>query len=71
MCLSIPMKIISIDIDRAVVEFNGVKKDISLKLLKDCKVNDYVLVHAGFAIGKMDIKSAEDALKVITEYEIA
>jgi hydrogenase expression/formation protein HypC len=58
MCLAIPAKIIEINIDKsAKVDYGGIKKIIRLDLL-DAKVNDYVLIHAGFAIEKMDKKSA-------------
>ncbi len=67
MCLAVPAKVKSIEKNMAVVDFGGVYKRISLGILSDVKQNDYVLVHAGFAIGKVKQKEAEDTLKVLKE----
>ena len=67
MCLAIPAKIKSITKDRAIVDFGGVFKEISLGILNNVKLGDYVLVHAGFAIGKVEKAEAEDTLKAIKE----
>ena len=67
MCLATPAKIKSIDKDRAVVDFGGVSKEISLGVLSGVKKGDYVLIHAGFAIGKVKKEEAEDTLKAIKE----
>jgi hydrogenase expression/formation protein HypC len=74
MCLAIPGKIISIDekIDApkmANVSFGGVVKSICLDWLPDSKVGDYVMVHVGFAISKVDEKEAEESLRLIIEME--
>lgn len=67
MCLAIPGKIMEIsaqldDIFRtAMVSFGGVRKQVNLCMVPDAKVGDYVLVHVGVAIGKVD---EEEALKV-------
>jgi hydrogenase expression/formation protein HypC len=62
MCLAIPALIISIDDDKATVDFGGVTRVISLALLPDTKVGDYVLVHTGYAIQKVDRDEAEKTL---------
>lgn len=71
MCLAIPGKIESIEQeDRPVmgtVSFGGVKKRVCLEWLPDAVVGDYVLVHVGFAIGKMDAAEAEATLKLLDE----
>lgn len=67
MCLGIPMKIIQIDGDTAKVELGGVEREIGLGLLEDIKIGDYVIVHAGFAIQKVDEESAQQTLKLIKE----
>jgi hydrogenase expression/formation protein HypC len=67
MCLAIPAKVKEIRKDTAVVDFGGVAKEISLGIINGVKKNDYVLVHAGFAIGKVDEVEAEDTLKVLQE----
>lgn len=48
-----------------VVVTGGVKKKVSLLLLDDVKVNDYVIIHAGFAINKIDEQEASETLKSI------
>jgi len=67
MCLAIPVKIIEIDGTMGTVEFGGVKKDIALQLVPDAKVGDYVLLHAGFAIQKLDIKEAQETIRLLEE----
>jgi hydrogenase expression/formation protein HypC len=67
MCLAVPAKIEQIDGPSAVVNFGGVKKKISLGILTGVNPGDYVLVHAGFAIGKVDAKEARSTLKAMKE----
>jgi hydrogenase expression/formation protein HypC len=67
MCLAVPAKIKDIDKDSALVDFGGVTKKISLGILDNVKVGDYVLIHAGFAIGKVKKEEAQDIQKVIEE----
>ena len=54
MCLSVPMRIIEIDGSRAKAEVGGVLYQANLDFLSDVKVGDYIIVHAGFAIEKLD-----------------
>lgn len=67
MCLAIPTRVIEIKGTNAVVEFGGVRKEIGLQLVPDAKVGDYVLLHAGFAIQKMDEGEARETLKLLEE----
>ncbi|MEM0084954.1 MAG: HypC/HybG/HupF family hydrogenase formation chaperone [Candidatus Methanomethylicia archaeon] len=68
MCLAIPAKIISINGDKALADFGGVQKEIIITLVKErIKVNDYVLVHAGFAIQILDEESLNDIINVWNE----
>lgn len=67
MCLGIPVKIIEINGNAGKVEFGNVKKDINLSLVEDIKVGDYVILHAGFAIQKLDEKDAIETLKLLEE----
>lgn len=71
MCLAVPAKVKKIEKDRALVDFGGVSKKISLGILDGVKRGDYVLVHAGFAIGKVEKQEAEDTLKVLQELKDA
>lgn len=53
MCLAIPMKIVHIDGSSGMVEAGGLKRKADLTFIKDPKVGDHVLLHAGFAIEKV------------------
>ncbi len=67
MCLAVPSKIVKIDNGMGVIDVDGVKREVSLILLEDPKVGEYVIVHAGFAINKIDEAEALESLKIIRE----
>lgn len=67
MCLGIPAIIERIEGENAFVRHLGVKRKISIMLVPDVKVGDYVIVHAGFAIQRLDKEEAEKTLKLIEE----
>jgi len=68
MCLAVPSKIISKEDLMAVVDSQGTRLKVSLLLLpEEVEVGDYVLVHAGFAIQKVQRNLAEDALRFVEE----
>ncbi len=67
MCLAVPTKIISIDHNLAEVEMAGVVRTVSLDLVPDAKVNDYVLIHAGFAIQIINEEEARKTLELFKE----
>ncbi len=68
MCLAVPSKIIRIDNGIAMIDVCGARREISLLLMaEDVSVGDYVIVHAGFAIQKLDNQAAEDAMELINE----
>ena len=71
MCLAIPAQIKSIHKDTCVVDFGGVRKKVSLGIISKVKEGDYVLVHAGFAIGKVEKQEAQETLKIFRELEKA
>ncbi len=63
MCLAIPARIIELlDGDDCVVELDGVRKRISLALVEDAKLGDYVIVHVGYALSRLDPEDAEETL---------
>lgn len=62
MCLGLPGKVVKIESKNALVEIMGVSREISIELLKEVNIGDYVLIHAGCAIQKLD---EEEALKTI------
>lgn len=67
MCLGIPGKILEIKGTTARVDVAGTKKDASLKLMEGVGVGDYVIIHAGFAIEKVDEDKARETLSLIDE----
>ena len=67
MCLSIPAKIISIEGNMAKVSLGGSEVSASLQLVDDVKVGDYVLLHTGFAIEKIDEVEAMETMKLLKE----
>jgi hydrogenase expression/formation protein HypC len=73
MCLAIPGKVLSIDTSvqptMGVVSFGGVEKRVCLEWTQDVALGDYVIVHVGFAISKMDEEEALETLKLIAEID--
>ncbi|OGP07189.1 MAG: hydrogenase assembly protein HypC [Deltaproteobacteria bacterium RIFCSPLOWO2_12_FULL_43_16] len=68
MCLAVPSKIVEIKDTIATIDVHGVRRDVSILLLpEDVNVGDYVLVHAGFAIQKIDKEAGDDAMRLINE----
>ncbi len=68
MCLAVPMKIIEINEDRTgIAESGGVSRKVNLKLLDACAVGDYVIIHAGFAIEKLDEEQAAKSVALFDE----
>ena len=72
MCLAVPGKVVSIDVSNpelkmAKVNFSGVSKEVCIEWLPDVKIGDYVLVHVGFALNKVDEEDAEETLKILRE----
>ncbi|MBU1006824.1 MAG: HypC/HybG/HupF family hydrogenase formation chaperone [Candidatus Omnitrophica bacterium] len=65
MCLAIPMKILKIEGDRAVVSAGKVERRIGINFLTNPAIGDYVMVHAGFAIEKLDPKKAKETLRIL------
>ncbi len=66
MCLGVPGKVISIEGDLAEVDFSGTRRKVSLLICPDVREGDYVLVHVGFAIQRLD---EEEALETLTLFE--
>lgn len=70
MCLAIPGKVVEIvDVENqlAKVEVGGVRRNVNIGMLDDTKVGDYVLVHVGFAMSKIDEAEAQETLRVLQE----
>jgi hydrogenase expression/formation protein HypC len=66
-CLAVPAQLSQVDGDRGVVELAGVVREVSLMLLPDAQVGDYLIVHAGYAIQRLDEAEAQETLKLLEE----
>ena len=73
MCLAIPAKIVKIENGMGTIDMDGTQREVSLLLQEDAGVGDYVIVHAGFAIHRVDEEEALESLKflrqMVTELE--
>jgi hydrogenase expression/formation protein HypC len=68
MCLGVPMQVVEVHEDTVVAEIDGVQREASLMMLEDQVVTgDYVIVHAGFAIARIDQAEAEETLRLMRE----
>ena len=67
MCLAIPAKIVAINDQMGTIDMDGVQREVSLLLLEDARLGDFVIVHAGFAIHKIDEAEALAALELLRE----
>ena len=70
MCLAVPMKVLNIEGEFALAESGGLKKRINVQLLKSLKIGEYVIVHAGFAIQKIDTKDAQKTLRELKKVRL-
>lgn len=68
MCLAMPARIVQIiDNNRAIIDLGGVQKAISTLLVDDVKIGDYVIIHVGYALSKLDEQEAQKTLKLFQE----
>ena len=67
MCLAIPLRLVEINGTEAVAEANGMRRTIRIDFIREPKVGDYVIAHAGFAIERMSAEQAEENLRAIQE----
>jgi len=66
MCLAVPARVVEcLEGDRALIDLEGVRMDISVELLDDVRPGDYVIVHVGYAIGKLDEQEALATLQAM------
>ena len=70
MCLAIPARIVAIETESAIVAVGNVKKTISIALLEDVQLDDYVLLHVGFALHKISEEEAVRTLAMFDEMEL-
>ncbi len=67
MCLAIPMEIKTIDGNQAVAEAGGIRKEVRLDLIDGAEIGDYILIHTGYAIEKLDPAEALETLELIKQ----
>ncbi len=68
MCLGVPMRVVSVDGTDIVAEIDGVKREASAMILgEEVRIGEFVIVHAGFAIAKLDEEEALETLKLMRE----
>lgn len=67
MCLAIPSKVVEIKDNMGTIDVAGVRREASLLLLEDPQIGDWVIVHAGFAIQKIDEATAQESLRYLRE----
>lgn len=68
MCLGVPMQVISVLDDAVIAEIDGVRREASLLMLTEpVAVGEYVIVHAGFAIARIDAEEAQETLRLMRE----
>ncbi len=68
MCLAIPARVVELlPGQRAMVDLDGVRKEVSIDLVDDAQLDDYVIIHVGYAIGKIDPDEAQHTLALFAE----
>jgi hydrogenase expression/formation protein HypC len=69
MCLAVPLRLAEIDGNDAVGERDGIRRKVRVDFIREPKVGDYVIVHAGFAIERLSAEQAEEDLAIAREVE--
>ena len=68
MCLALPVRVVELRGDElCIVDLGGVRREISLAMIDDVQVGDYVIVHVGYALSKLDTEEAEKTLRLFKE----
>ncbi|MCE1245349.1 MAG: HypC/HybG/HupF family hydrogenase formation chaperone [Firmicutes bacterium] len=67
MCLAVPVKLVEIDGKKGKVETGGVVAEIGLAFIDEPQVGDYLIIHAGYALEKIDPEEAQKTLKLFEE----
>ena len=71
MCLAVPAKIIALNGEEAVIEMDGVRRTAVVSFIKDPRIGDYVLLHAGFAIRKWSEEDVREYNEIMRAVELA
>ena len=67
MCIAVPLEVLEVNDNRATAHFGNTRREVFLDLIDDVKVGDFIIVHAGFAIEKLNKEEAEKTLALIKE----
>ena len=68
MCLAIPARVVDMPSEEiAIVDLGGVRKEVSLALVEDVSIGDYLIIHVGFALNKLNPEEAESTLALFAE----
>jgi hydrogenase expression/formation protein HypC len=67
MCLAVPLKLIQVEGEHGVVEIAGIRRKVNMSFVEDAQPGDYVVVHTGFAITRMDEAEAAETLRLLSE----
>ena len=69
MCIAVPMKVLKVNGDFGDAELGGIIKEVSIILIDNVKVGDYILVHAGYAIQKIDENEALETISFLKKLD--
>lgn len=67
MCIAVPLEVLEVNDNRATAHFGNARREVFLDLIDDVKVGDFIIVHAGFAIEKLNKEEAEKTIDLIKE----
>jgi len=67
MCVAVPSQVVQVEEGKGVVDVAGARRKVSLMLVPEVRVGDYVIVHAGFAIKRIDEEEAQETLRILRE----
>ena len=68
MCLALPVRVVELrENELGIIDLGGVRREISLAMIDDVEVGDYVIVHVGYALSKLDTEEAERTLRLFAE----
>jgi len=72
MCLAIPARVVALpEPDTALIDVGGVRKHVSLALVEGVTIGDYVIVHVGYALTRLDPEEAQRTLALFAEADVA
>lgn len=67
MCLAVPVKVLAVNGQQAVIDADGVQREVNIALIKDVHIGDHIVIHAGFAIQKWDQADVDEYQQLMQE----